>query len=87
MSGTSTIATVLHVAGYPTAVALLTRFVPVVRERRVRWFLAHEAGMAAITGGWVLRGDNRAAAVNGTWLVLAAVWYALGGRHRTRRTA
>lgn len=82
MSGTSTIATALHVAGYPTAVAVLIRFVPVVRERRVRWFLAHEAGMAAITGGWLLRGNDGAAAVNGGWLVLAAVWYALAGRRR-----
>ena len=83
MSGTSSVATALHVVGYPTAIAVLTRFVPVVRQRRVRWFLAHQAGMAAITGGWVLRSDNRGAAVNGTWFVLAAVWYALGGRRRT----
>lgn len=71
-------------AGYPTAVAVLTRFVPVVRERRLRWFLAHEAGMAAITGGWLLRGDERGAAVNGTWLLLAAAWYAFGGGRRQR---
>ena len=84
MSGTSTVATALHVAGYPTAVAVLTRFVPVVRERRLRWFLAHQVGMAAITAGWLLRGEDRGAAVNGAWLVLATVWYASGGR--TRRT-
>lgn len=87
MSG-DTIATVLHVAGYPTALAVLSRFVPVIRERRVRWFLIHQAGVAAIVGGWLLRGNTRAAVVNGSWLLTACAWYALGGRtgrgsHRT----
>lgn len=81
---TSTIATALHVAGYPTAIVVLTRFVPVVRHRRLRWFLAHQAGVAAIVGGWLLRGNTPAAVVNGSWLVSAAAWYALAGRSRRR---
>ena len=75
-----TVATALHVAGYPTAVVVLTRFVPVVRQRRLRWFLAHQAGVAAIVGGWLLRHNTQAAVVNGSWLVSATAWYALGGR-------
>jgi hypothetical protein len=54
--------------------------VPVVRERRTRWFAVHQAGVAAIVTGWALRGDVRAVTVNGVWFVVAAAWYALGGR-------
>ena len=80
-----TVATALHVAGYPTAVVVLTRFVPVVRDRRLRWFLAHQAGVAAIMGGWLLRHNTPAAVVNGSWLLSATVWYARGGRPRRAR--
>ena len=76
------IATALHVVGYPTAIAVLTRFVPVVRQRRLRWFVAHQAGVAAIVGGWLLRHNTPAAVVNGSWLVSATAWYALAGRGR-----
>jgi len=79
-----TIATVLHVAGYPAAATVISRFVPVVRERRVRWFLVHQAGVAAIVGGWLVRGNTPAAVVNGSWLLTATAWYALGGRTRRR---
>lgn len=77
-------ATALHVVGYPTAIAVIARFVPVVRERRTRWFLTHQAGVAAIVGGWLLRGDTRGVAVNGTWFVVAAAWYASGRRPQRR---
>lgn len=80
MSAARTAATALHILGYPIAIAVIVRFVPVVRERRTRWFLAHQAGVAAIVAGWLLRGDTRGAAVNGTWFVIAAAWYAIGGR-------
>lgn len=80
MSATTTAATALHVAGYPTAILVITRFVPVVRERRTAWFVAHQVGVAAIVLGWVLRGDARAVAINGAWLVAAAAWFARGGR-------
>ncbi len=70
-------------AGYPVAVAVITRWVPVVRERRWPWLLAHQAATAAIVAGWVLLGRRAAAAVNGAWFVVAAVWYARGPGART----
>ena len=80
MSASDTAAAALHVVGYPTAIVVLTRFLPVIRDRRTRWFAAHQAGVAAIVGGWLLRGDATGAAVNGTWFVVAAAWYGLAGR-------
>lgn len=71
---------VLFVAGYPVSIAVIVRWVPVVRERRIRWFLAHELAVIAIVAGWALRGDVGAVVVNATWLVVATVWYVLGGR-------
>jgi len=70
----------LQLAGYPLSLVVIARWVPVVRERRWRWFAAHQAGMAAIVVSWLLRGKTAGAAVNGTWLVVAALWYVLGGR-------
>lgn len=70
----------LFVAGYPTAIVVISRFVPVVRERRTTWFVAHTAGVAAIVAGWAIQGRSSAVVVNGSWLVLSSVWYGAGGR-------
>ena len=76
----STSSTLLLVTGYPVSAAVLTRWLPVVRERRWPWFIAHQAGVAAVVAGWLLRGRTGGGAVNAGWLVLASVWFALGGR-------
>ncbi len=73
-----TMARVLFVAGYPVAVVILARWVPVVRERRLRWFVVHQAAVVAIVAGWLLVGRRAGAAVNGAWLAVAAAWYARG---------
>jgi hypothetical protein len=80
--------TVLFAFGYPISIVVILRFVPVVRERRTKWLVAHDLAVAAIVAGWALKGDGRAVAINASWLVAANVWYALGGRRRaliTRR--
>ena len=77
------VAFALHLVGYPTAVVVIARWVPVVRQRRLRWFVAHEAGVAAIVTGWAIVGRRQGVVVNGAWGVIAAVWYALGGRRRS----
>jgi hypothetical protein len=77
-------ATALFAFGYPVSVVVILRFVPVVRERRLKWLVAHDLAVAAIVAGWALKGDRRAVAVNASWLVAANVWYALGGRRRAR---
>lgn len=71
------IATLLHVVGYPVAIVVIARWVPVVRERRWRWFLAHQAAVAAIVGGWAIRDRFSAVVINGTWWLVAAAWYSL----------
>lgn len=81
---TDTAATALFAFGYPVSIAVIVRFVPVVRERRLKWLVAHDVAVAAIVAGWALKGDRRAVAVNASWLVAANVWYALGGRRRAR---
>ena len=68
--------------GYPASIAVIARFVPVVRERRLRWLVVHHLGVAAIVTGWALRGRTSAVVVNGAWLVVSSVWYARGGRSR-----
>jgi hypothetical protein len=77
------VSSLLHLAGYPVSLVVIARWLPVVRERRWRWLAAHQAGVTAIVVGWLLRGKAAPVAVNGGWLVVAAIWYALGGR-RTR---
>ncbi len=75
---------VLFAFGYPVSILVIARFVPVVRERRLRWILWHQAAVGAIVLGFALDTNWSAVAVNGTWFVVAAIWYALGGR--TSRT-
>ncbi|HZB73001.1 MAG TPA: hypothetical protein VE395_12735 [Acidimicrobiales bacterium] len=77
------VAFVLHLVGYPTAVVVIARWIPVVRQRRLKWFVAHEAAVAAIVTGWAIVGRRQGVVVNGAWGLIAAAWYALGGR-RTR---
>ncbi len=71
---------VLFTIGYPVSIVVIVRWLPVVRERRIRWFVAHEIAVAIIVTGWALDEDWRAVAINGSWLVVAAVWYVLAGR-------
>ncbi len=77
---TDAAATALFAFGYPVSIIVILRFVPVVRERRWKWFAAHQLAVAAIVTGFVLKGDRRAVAVNSSWLAVSTVWYALGGR-------
>ena len=70
--------TALLVFGYPVSIVVIARWFPVVRERRWRWFVAHQVGVAAIVAGWALRDDTGAVAVNGAWFIIAAAWYAAG---------
>ena len=82
---TDAAATALFAFGYPVSIAVILRFVPVVRERRLKWLVAHDLAVAAIVTGWALKGDRRAVAINASWLFAATVWYALGARSTERR--
>lgn len=77
--------TVLFAVGYPTSIGVLARWIPVVRERRTAWFVAHEVAVAAIVAGWALKRDAAAVAINATWLVVGTGWYVAAGRRAARR--
>ena len=77
--------TALFAFGYPTSIAVISRWLPVVRERRTAWFVAHEAAVAAIVAGWALKRDPMAVTINSTWLVVAAAWYLAAGRRAVAR--
>ena len=70
-----TVAVGLFVVGYPTAIAVIARWVPVVRERRTKWFVVHQAAVAAIVAGQALKGNGPGVVINGAWFVVAAGWY------------
>ena len=77
----------LFAFGYPAAIVVIYRFVPVVRERRTRWFVIHELGVAAIVAGQALMENPSGVLINGSWGVVAAIWYALGPAIQRRRAA
>ena len=77
----SILRTVLFAFGYPVSILVIARFVPVVRERRLRWIVWHQLAVGAIVLSFALDANWSAIAINATWFVVAAVWYALGGRH------
>ncbi len=64
--------------GYPASVAVISRFVPVVRERRWRWLAVHHLAVTAIIAAWATRREGVPVAVNSTWLVASSAWYVLG---------
>lgn len=74
----SAVSTALLAVGYPTSIVVLTRIVPVVRERRVKWFVAHQAAVAAIVAGWAIEGKTGGVVVNAAWLAAAAAWWVRG---------
>lgn len=76
----SVLRVVLFAFGYPASIVVIVRFLPVVRERRLRWLVVHHVAVAAIVVGWITKGDVPAIVVNSSWLVVSSVWYALGGR-------
>ena len=65
----------LRLVGYPAALFVIVRWLPVVRQRITSLFLLHEAAMAAIVVGWALVPRWSGVAVNGAWGVIAAGWY------------
>jgi hypothetical protein len=75
---------VLFAFGYPASIIVILRFIPVVRERRLRWLVVHHIAVAAIVVGWITKGDVPAIVVNSAWLVVSSAWYVLGGRRRER---
>ena len=70
----------LFVFGYPVSIVIIARWVPVVRERRLRWFVLHQIAVAAIVTGFILRERWGAVVINASWLLAAAAWYAVGPR-------
>ena len=66
--------------GYPASIAVVTRFVPVVRERRWRWLAVHHMGVVALIVAWATRREAVGVAVNSIWLVVSSAWYVLGRR-------
>ena len=73
----ATAAVPLFVVGYPVAIVVIARWVPVVRERRTGWFAAHAAAVVAIIVGWALR-RPAATVPNIAWLVASTIWYRPG---------
>lgn len=64
--------------GYPASIAVVSRFVPVVRERRLRWLAVHHLALAAVIAAWATRREGVAVALNSTWLIASSAWYVLG---------
>jgi hypothetical protein len=79
------VTTALFAFGYPTSIVVIARWLPVVRQRRTAWFAVHEVAVAAIVAGWAIKRDPMAVAINGSWLVIAAAWYAAAGRRAAAR--
>jgi hypothetical protein len=74
---------ILFAFGYPVSIAVIARFVPVVRERRLRWLVAHHVAVVCIVLGWALDSNWQAVIINSSWLATSTIWYVLGGRrHR-----
>jgi hypothetical protein len=69
----------LRLFGYPAALVVIVRWIPVVRQRITSLFLLHQVAMAAITAGWAISERWTGVAINGAWFVIAGGWY-LGRR-------
>ncbi len=76
---------VLLIIGYPVALLVIARWIPVVRQRRRTWFLAHFAAVTAIIVGWSIRRPI-ATLPNLAWLVISTLWYRFGAPRSGRRT-
>lgn len=78
---------VAFVIAYPLAIMVIVRWVPVVRERRWRWFVEHQVAVGVIVIGHATAARWSAVVINGTWFIVAAIWYMLGGRRDRRAVA
>ena len=76
----------LFAFGYPVSIAVISRWIPVVRQQRIRWFIIHQIAVAAIVLGQALRHRAIGVALNGSWFVIAAIWYIVVGRTQRSRT-
>jgi hypothetical protein len=74
----------LLVVGYPVAVGVLARLVPVLRQRRRRAMVALEVATVGIAAGWGLRGQPAGVASNAAAFVGFAVAWWWTGRRQSR---
>lgn len=70
----------LFAFGYPVAIVVIARWIPVVREQRHRWFAWHTAAVVAIVVGQALRGRTVGVILNGAWLLVSVAWYRTGAK-------
>lgn len=73
--------TAVLVLGYVLAVPVCVRLVPVLRERRVRWFVALLVGTAMIVAGHAAADRPGAAGVNVVFFVLFCAGWVWWPRH------
>ena len=79
MTASSAAGVGLLAVGYPVAVAVLARLVPVLRQRRWRAMVALEAGTACIAAGWGLLGQPAGVASNTiAFAAFAVAWWWTG---------
>lgn len=87
MTASSAVGVGLLAVGYPVAVAVLTRLVPVLRQRRRRAMVALEAGTVCIAAGWGLLGQAAGVASNAAAFAGFAVAWWWTGRRQPCQTA
>lgn len=75
-------AVVVLVAGYALALSALAQIRRVFAERRSRWFVALEVGLAGIAVGWWLRGQPIGVVINGLAFVALGLAWSITGRRR-----
>lgn len=70
---------VLLAVGYPVAAVAGAKLVPMYTQRRIRRFVAFEAGTAAVVAGLALRRRRIPALLNaGALVTSSAAWWASG---------
>lgn len=75
------VSTGVLVVGYALAIPVCVRLVPVLREKRLRWFAVLQTGTALIVAGYVLRDRGAAAIVNaGFFAAFAVGWFVVPHR-------
>lgn len=82
-----TLGIILLAVGYPVAIAVLVRLVPVLVQRRTARFVALESATVCIVAGWSALQNVVAASINGVFAVAFFVAWVFVGRSSSGKSS
>lgn len=77
------VSTALFLLGYGLGLPIVFRIVRVVTSQHRLAFAGHQIAMGIAALGWLISGRLSVAVVHGVWMIVARLWFVVGGNRQS----